>query len=133
MFFLANRLQVPSYISLGTALSFHGITTQIQQGFFESIAITRTKTIEVKSVQFEYTKIQKNLYFGFTKEKDFFIASPEKAFLDSLYLMSLGRYRLDIDSLDIAKLSKKGLKELVQVFPPATKKLLENYAGIKRA
>lgn len=47
LFRIANFLQVPSYISLMTALSYYGITTQVQRGFFESISMKRTKTFEV--------------------------------------------------------------------------------------
>ena len=99
-FILANLIQVPSYISLMTALDYYEITTQIQRGFIESIVVKRTKEIEIENSVFNYTKISPNLYFGFRKEKDFFIATPEKAFLDALYLMSHGRYSLDIDSID---------------------------------
>ncbi|PKP54730.1 hypothetical protein CVT91_18580, partial [Candidatus Atribacteria bacterium HGW-Atribacteria-1] len=38
---LANILQVPSYISLMTALSFYEYTTQVQQKFIESISLYR--------------------------------------------------------------------------------------------
>jgi len=48
LFIIANFLQVPSYVSLMTALSYYGLTTQIQRNFFESISIKRTKRFEVK-------------------------------------------------------------------------------------
>ena len=38
LFEIANILQVPSYISLMTALSYYGITTQVQRNFLESIS-----------------------------------------------------------------------------------------------
>ena len=47
LFRIANILQVPSYISLMSALSYYGITNQAQEGFFESISVKRTKTFEV--------------------------------------------------------------------------------------
>ena len=129
----ANRLQVPSYISLTTALSYYEITTQIQQDFFESIAVTRTKKLEVGGIQFRYVKVQKKLYFGFVKKDDFFIATPEKAFLDALYLVSLHRYRLDVTGLDLAKFNWKELRKLSRLFPAATRRLLEAYAKSKTA
>lgn len=94
-FLLANLGQTPSYISLSTALDYYEITTQMQRDFFESVAVKRTKEIHVKGNVFRYTKISGSLYFGFKKEKDFFIATPEKALLDAFYLMSYGRYALD--------------------------------------
>tara|TARA_B100000315_G_scaffold158542_1_gene147175 strand:- start:26 stop:610 length:585 start_codon:yes stop_codon:yes gene_type:complete len=124
-FTLANLVQVPSYISLMSALDYYEITTQIQRDFIESVAVKRTKEREVKNILFNYTKISKSLYFGFKKEKDFFIATPEKAFLDALYLMSLGRYSFDIDSLDFSKLNEKEIAKLRKRFPPNTRKLLD--------
>ena len=58
---LANVLQVPSYISLMTALLFYEITTQIQQNFIESISLYRTSTKEVNGFIFNYSKIKKDL------------------------------------------------------------------------
>ena len=124
-FTLANLIQVPSYISLMSALDYYEITTQIQRDFIESVAVKRTKEREVKNILFNYTKISKSLYFGFKKEKDFFIATPEKAFLDALYLMSLGRYSFDIDSLDFSKLNGNEISKLRKRFPAKTRKLLD--------
>ena len=124
-FTLANLVQVPSYISLMTALDYYEITTQIQRGFIESVAVKRTKEKEVKNTIFNYTKISANLYFGFKKEKNFFIATPEKAFLDALYLMSLGRYSFDIDSLDFSKLNGNEIRKSGKRFPAKTRKLLD--------
>tara|TARA_B100000315_G_scaffold186633_1_gene176062 strand:- start:978 stop:1571 length:594 start_codon:yes stop_codon:yes gene_type:complete len=124
-FTLANLIQVPSYISLMSALDYYEITTQIQRDFIESVAVKRTKEREVKNTLFNYTKINTNLYFGFKKEKDFFIATPEKAFLDALYLMSLGRYSFDIDSLDFSKLNGNEISKLRKRFPAKTRKLLD--------
>ena len=45
-FILANLLQVPSYISLMTALDYYEISTQMQRDFIESVALKRTKEIE---------------------------------------------------------------------------------------
>jgi predicted transcriptional regulator of viral defense system len=123
-FILANLIQVPSYISLMTALDYYEITTQIQRDFIESVAVKRTKETEVESTTFTYRKIRLNLYFGFNKEKDFFIATPEKAFLDALYLMSLGRYSFDVDSIDFSKLKRNEIRKLIKRFPAKTRKLL---------
>ncbi|MFH1877400.1 MAG: hypothetical protein ABH883_01150 [Candidatus Omnitrophota bacterium] len=126
-FLIANIIQVPSYISLMTALDYYEITTQIQRGFIESISIKRTKESEINGLNFVYSKINKRLYFGFEKKQDFFIASPEKAFLDALYLMSLGRYKLDISSIDMNKLDKGKISALLKVFPKKTERIYSKY------
>lgn len=129
LFRIANFLQVPSYISLMTALSYYGLTTQVQRGFFESISIKRTRTFEAREFTFRYTKISPNLYGGFEKKTDIFIALPEKAILDSFYLASLGRYALDVPSLDLTKINEQRLSELATDYPLKSIKYFERRYG----
>jgi len=126
-FSLANLAQVPSYISLTTALEYYEITTQMLRNFYESVAIKRTKEINLNGSVFRYTKLTSDLYFGFIKEKGVFIATPEKALLDAFYLMSYGRYSLDISALNAAKLDRDEIKRLSQAFPSRTRKMLKKY------
>ena len=122
---LANVGQVPSYISLMTALDYYEITTQVQRDFFESVALKRSKEIHMNGSVFRYVKIAGNLYNEFKKEKDLFIAAPEKALLDAFYLMSYGRYSLDLSSLDKSKLDRIEIERLSRQFPLKTKKMLK--------
>jgi predicted transcriptional regulator of viral defense system len=126
-FQLANLIQTPSYISLLTALSYYEISTQIQREFIESVAIKRTKQVEVKGTVFNYTKIKKELYFGFVRVRDFFIAEPEKALLDAFYLTSLNKYTLDIEALDFDKIDKEKLLEFLPKFPVSVQKMVNYY------
>jgi len=130
-FQLANIGQTPSYISLTTALDYYDLTTQVQRDFFESVAVKRTKEIALKGNVFRYSKITNSLYFGFKKEKGFFIASPEKALLDAIYLMSYGRYALDIPAIDLEKFDGETLANLSIKYPTKTKKMLERYGYLK--
>lgn len=132
-FILANLLQVPSYISLMTALSYYEITTQVQRDFIESVGYYRTKIAEVKESSFNYSKINRKLYFGFVKIKGFFIASPEKAFLDAIYLKSLKKYNFDLTSVDPDKLDMKRIKLMSGKYPLFTRKLLLKYGYLKKA
>lgn len=124
-FQIANLIQVPSYISLMTAMDYYQITTQIQQDFIESIAVKRTKDTEIHKNVFNYSKIKTELYFGFLKEKDAFIANPEKALLDAIYLMSLGRYKFDLASIDFSKFNLDKLLNVVDRFPAKTRTTLD--------
>jgi len=126
-FLLANLGQVPSYLSLMTALDYYEITTQVQRDFFESVALKRTKEIPLDDTVFRYAKITGALYFGFKKDNGFFIATPEKALLDSFYLMSYGRYTLDISSLNAARLDRDEIKRLSSQFPLRTQSTLRKY------
>jgi hypothetical protein len=125
LFRIANFLQVPSYISLTTALAYYGITTQVQRDFIESISVKRTVAFDRGGLHFRYTRIKPELYSGFTKEQGAFVALPEKALLDASYLASLGRYGLDKSALDLQKLDGKRLFELARQFPAAVRKHIE--------
>ena len=126
-FLLANLGQVPSYLSLMTALDYYEVTTQLQRDFFESVAIKRTKEIHLDGTVFRYAKITSTLYFGFKKHNGFFMATPEKALLDAFYLMSYGRYSLDISSLDAARLDRGEVRRLSREFPLRTQSRLKKY------
>jgi len=126
-FQLANMGQVPSYISLTTALDYYEITTQVQRDFFESVAVKRSKEINLDGNVFRYVKVTSALYCEFKKEKNFFIATPEKALLDAIYLMSYGRYGLDISALDASKLDRKEIERLSREFPLRTRNMLKKY------
>jgi predicted transcriptional regulator of viral defense system len=126
-FCLANLGQVPSYISLMTAMDYYEVTSQVQRDLFESVAVKRTKEIHVDGTIFRYVKVASTLYFSFKKERGFFIATPEKALLDAFYLMSYGRYALDISALDVTKLDRKKIKQLSKKFPLKTQNMLEKY------
>ena len=132
-FLLVNMGQTPSYISFMTALDYYEITTQVQRDFFESVAVKRTKEIQVDGCVFRYSKIASNLYFGFKKEKGFFIATPEKALVDAFYLMSYGRYALDISALNSDKLDRNEIFRLSMEFPSKTKDMLKKHGYFKTA
>lgn len=131
-FILANLLQVPSYISLMTALSYYEITTQVQRDFIESVGYYRTKLVEVKESNFNFSKINRKLYFGFVKIKGFFIATAEKAFLDAIYLKSLRKYNFDLTSINSDKLDMKQIKLISGKYPLLTRKLLLKYGYLKK-
>lgn len=130
-FILANLLQVPSYISLMTALSYYEVTTQLQRDFIESVGYYRTKLVAVKESSFNYSKINRKLYFGFLKLKGFFIATPEKAFLDAVYLVSLKKYNFDFSSIDFGKLNMGRLNAMLKKYPVLTRRLLIKYGYLK--
>jgi predicted transcriptional regulator of viral defense system len=132
-FEIANILQVPSYISLVTALDYYQITTQMQQAFIESIAQKRTKEIEIDGTIFNYTRINLDFYEGFSRQNNFFIASPEKALLDACYLVSLGRYKFDVSAIDVNKVDRNRLTKASKKFPAKTKNFMERHGFISAA
>ena len=110
-----------------TALSFYEYTTQVQQKFVESISLYRTFTKDIEGFIFNYSKIKDDFYFGFSKKNNIFFASPEKAFIDSLYLNYLGKYNLDISSLDLEKIDRKDCESILKRYPPKFKIYFKRY------
>jgi predicted transcriptional regulator of viral defense system len=126
IFSLANIIQTPSYISLTTALSYYNITTQQQRYYIESMAQKRTKNITIKEIEFTYKLIKKRLYCGFDLVNGYFIATPEKAIFDIIYLVSLKRYNCDYNAIDFGKLNKKIIDRYIQNTGEITKKYWED-------
>jgi predicted transcriptional regulator of viral defense system len=124
-FELTNFLQVPSYISFLTALSYYGTTTQVVRNYFESAALKRSASFEAEAVRFRYFKMKKAYYFGFEKKENFFIATMEKALLDAVYLHSFGKYRLDFNAINGARLDKNELKRMTRRYPEKTRRIME--------
>src|SRR3989338_3127462 len=96
--YIANRLYKPSYVSLESALSFHGV---IPETVYEITSVTTksTRRFEVKPLGkvFSYRKIKKAAYTGHEIQKQkgvgFYIADPEKAFVDVNYLRILNKQK----------------------------------------
>lgn len=126
----ANLLQVPSYISLTTALEYYEITTQIQRNYIECIAIRRTSSKRINGLTIHFSKVSEKLYFGFEKRNNVYIAQPEKALIDSVYLTSLGRYSLDIAAVSIDRFNQEILTRMVEAYPLRTKNVMRNYGFI---
>ncbi len=86
---ISNYLYSPSYISLERALARYGIIPEI---VYNCTAITSRKTQTIKNYfgVFIFRSIKKKLFFAYNKIKEndnvYFIAEPEKALLDYLYL-----------------------------------------------
>jgi predicted transcriptional regulator of viral defense system len=113
LFKIANLLQVPSYISFTTALSYYNITSQQLQGIIESAALKRTKEVNTKSVSFNYLILKKGFYNNFVYTNEFFIATPEKALADIIYLTSMSRYQSDFEAIDFKKIDKETVTKLL--------------------
>ena len=119
-FAISSVLRVPSYVSLLSALSYYGITTQVPQDAFESITILSTKNYEIKGKNFKFYKVKECFFNGFIQKDNYFIAEKEKALIDALYLYSFGRYSLDLSAIDIKKLNKGLMFKLIKKYPRKT-------------
>lgn len=129
-FELANYLQVPSYASCVTALSFYGITTQVQKAWYDNICVKRSIRFEADGFAFNYYKFNPAYYFGFVKYGNFFIATQEKAFVDTVHLCAFGKYSMDWHACDLGKLDKKRIIDIMINFPEKTQKSVRGLCSI---
>ena len=61
--------------------------------------------------------IKKELFFGYEKIDRYYIALPEKALLDSVYLLLRNKRLLDLSSINIRKINKERLYKYARKFP----------------
>ncbi len=129
---LASQLYYPSYISFESALSKYGV---INQGLYKlTLATTRhSKKLTLPNIEIEYIQIKKNLFFGFNLIGNTYIAEPEKAFLDELYLIALGKRTINYDEWDTISLDRKKINQYLRRYPSKVKqissKILEKSAN----
>jgi predicted transcriptional regulator of viral defense system len=114
-FVLASRIRVPSYVSLQSALSYHGVIP-------ESVAVVTSATtnrpgrIDTPLGAFLYRHLQRNLFWGYREVEveageRAFVAVAEKALLDHYYLTPgtidssfVREMRLAPEHLDVGRL-----------------------------
>jgi predicted transcriptional regulator of viral defense system len=90
IWYFANRIYRPSYISLHTALSFYGM---IPEAVIQISSVTSLKTASFSNAfgEYSYRSVKEELMFGYehrpvTGSFILLFALPEKAILDLLYL-----------------------------------------------
>jgi hypothetical protein len=107
---VACFLRPPAYISCEWALHFHGVTLQsptVCTVVTLGTSVGKSRSIQYQGVTIEFSKISPSLFFGFTHQDGFCIASPEKAILDTLhYRRALpAQDELELESVDLEVLS----------------------------
>ena len=88
-FEIASGMLFPSYISFISAYGIYGLTTQIPS-IIHVVATKSRKPIKIDNTKINFIRIKKKNFFGYKREKFMdtyiFVAEPEKAVIDSLYL-----------------------------------------------
>lgn len=113
-FKIANKIYNPSYISLDTALSKHGIIPETVYTV-SSITTKATREFSDDNTIYRYFKIKKQAYTGYVLVEDTFIADPEKSVVDYLYFAALGKRILN-DRMDLTKLNKQKIYNYADLF-----------------
>jgi len=89
-FLVANRLKRASYVSLQSALEYHGLIPEYVPSV-TSVTTGRPEELVNPLGSFIFRHIKKALFYGYQtvnlgEDQSTFIATPEKALLDLLYL-----------------------------------------------
>jgi len=143
--FIANHLYDPSYVSLEYALAFYGMIPEAVKDI-TSITTRKTMTLHNEFGNYIYQHIKPDAFRGFSKmgnvKYSFFMAAPEKALLDFLYLhlaefdnnniknkLELSYRFQNLDALNKEKLIKYSVlfrsKKLLKVFSVLSKMIDE--------
>ncbi len=115
---VANKLYRPSYISFAYALAYYGIIPE--SPYTVTSATTKpTRVFNSPSVTFPYYTIKKEAYTGYILkregERSFLIAEPEKALVDYIYFVTLGRGP-SLDRLNVSSLDKNKTLEYAKLY-----------------
>jgi predicted transcriptional regulator of viral defense system len=109
----------PSYISLQTALYFHGMISQIPETIYV-VSLARTRKYKTPLGVFSIHHFTPDLFFGYENINETFIkiATPEKALFDFLYLSKAGSLFHKLPELEFPKKFKKNkMIEMIQQVP----------------
>lgn len=113
--YMANRLYEPSYISLEYALSLYEL---IPEYVPVVTSVTTRKTLSFKNAfgHFSYQHVVSRAFRGFRQEKQdhdqqVFVAEPEKAVLDFLYL-NMPKFRENFENALIGSFRFQNLETL---------------------
>lgn len=110
----ANLIMSPSYISLESALNYYGILPQFPYSI-TSVTLQKSNKLVSSSKEFEYTHLSPRIYWGFLKKEYFLIASPEKALIDLIYLVSKGIRKTNFEEFDYSNIDKDRFKEYAEI------------------
>jgi len=125
---IATALYQPSYVSFEWALGRYGILSQIP--YTVTLATPRRpRKIIIGGIPCEYRRLKGSLFWGYSLAEDGYLAEPEKALLDQLYLVSKGKAFIDMKALDLKAVNKRVLQRYARKYPKATCKLAQIALG----
>lgn len=106
-FLVANRLVLPSYVSLQSALRYHTLIPE-HVPTTTSVTTSRPNQYDTDIGSFMYRRISHQYFWGYDtiefEERDAFVAKPEKALLDLVYLEPGGDQPAFLESLRLQNL-----------------------------
>ena len=111
-FLVANNLQKASYVSLQSALAYYGLIPEVVN-ITTSVSTGRPEKLETPLGIYDFRHIKTDLLFGYKMinlgDQSAFVATPEKALLDLIYLHPGG------DSIDYLRELRLQNTELLDI------------------
>jgi len=119
-------LRTQCYISCEWALNYHGIILQspmVCTVVTLNTSVGKKRNIQYQGITIEFSRISPSLFFGFTYVDRFYIASPEKAILDTLYYRGAipAQDELELDGVNFSLLSK-----MSGLYPPHISRIISD-------
>lgn len=131
-FEVANMLVAPSYVSGESALSFHG---HIPESVFtvSSVTTRRQGSFSTSLGEFQYQHVSPTMFWGYTRVTfssgaSAFVAFPEKALLDLVYLRAGADSPAFLRELRLERLDRLDTGRLLEMARRAAKPKLERAA-----
>jgi predicted transcriptional regulator of viral defense system len=120
-------LRPNSYVSLESALNHWGLSTQSPL-ILTCVTTGVPKEYRTSEFSISFRTISKRLYWGFiekqTRYLKYWIAEPEKALLDWIYLSLKIGARPTLDELDFKPVDKKKLIKYTEKYPDTVRTVL---------
>ncbi len=133
-FIVANRLVMGSYVSLQMALSYYHLIPE-HVAVVTSITTQRPGKFENQFGRFNYRHITSSLFYGIdyrllVGDEYAYVATPEKALLDLIYLRPQGDSNAYIESLRLQNLEILDIDQLHRFAEQSGKPKLQRAAAI---
>lgn len=117
----------PSYVSLQSALYYHGIISQIPNVIY-AVSVGRARLFQTPLGTVSIHHLQPDFFFGFEVmgEDGVNMATPEKAILDFLYLgPAKSRLFTDLPEIELSpKFDVASARDIIQRIPSANRRML---------
>jgi predicted transcriptional regulator of viral defense system len=137
-FCIANGLKFASYVSLQSALAWYAVIPEYVP-VVTSVTTGRPQLIETPMGRFDFRHINKGFFWGYrqvelTSGQTAFVATPEKALLDLVYLTPSGENQEFIEELriqNIEQINQAALREFAEkARRPKLKRAVQNIKRI---
>ncbi len=124
---VASRIVYPSYVSLISALRFHNLTEQMPRIIYVLSHKRHRPIPDLNGFKVEFKRIKKEMMYGYRRVDDVFVADPEKAVIDMLYLNEFVEYAeeaIELGKLDYNLLEDYATRSGVKALEHRVKELI---------